>query len=577
VSVHGRLGYWEPPQGRRQFVLDVPPHVAIRVKRMFPRAHQARTGYVFLSATDEVARDLEWLLMRYDLEVGETARKMLAEGADAARRRDEHVAAALAGHVPPNGWREPIRPPRDYQLVADAMLHAAGSLLLLDVLGLGKTYTSLLRLRDPEALPAVVVTLTALPGQWKRELEMTLPWLVAHIVTSREPYDPAKRRGGPGRQPDVLILNYAKLAGWGAWLAGSVNTVIFDEVQELRRDGTQKYEAAARLAYEARYRIGLSATPVYNYGGEVHNVVEVIAPGFLGSRQEFVREWGAGSREVVSATGDGVLVEDPRALGTYLRSSGIMLRRTRKEVGRELPPAVPIIHNVDIDSDVLDELLEAGDVGKFAETLVAAESTSTDRFLAAGEFDMRMRQATGIAKAPYVAEFVKVLLESGEKVVVGVWHRAVYAILLEALEKYGPVMYSGSESPRQKDRSFARFVNDRTCRVMLMSLRSGAGLDGLQEAAKVAVFAELDWSPGVHAQFIGRLARDGQGDENVLAYYVVTDDGSDPTLLDTLGVKLRQSEPLTDPDAPIGAIATTDPDRIRKMARAYLAQRRRRR
>src|SRR5579884_3848269 len=43
-----------------------------------------------------------------------------------------------------------------------------------------------------------------------------------------------------------------------------------------------------------------------------------------------------------------------------------------------------------------------------------------------------------------------------------------------------------------------------------MSLRSGAGLDGLQEDCTVGVFGELDWSPEQHRQCIGRLDRDGQ-------------------------------------------------------------------
>jgi hypothetical protein len=47
--------------------------------------------------------------------------------------------------------------------------------------------------------------------------------------------------------PDVLIIPYSKLRGWGDHLAGRVRTVIFDEVQELRRP-TAKYEAAARVA-----------------------------------------------------------------------------------------------------------------------------------------------------------------------------------------------------------------------------------------------------------------------------------------------------------------------------------------
>src|SRR5690606_41175610 len=67
----------------------------------------------------------------------------------------------------------------------------------------------------------------------------------------------------------VIISNYHKLAGWADVLAGKVRSVVFDEVQELRIPGTGKYYAARHIAGQADFRLGLSATPIYNYGGEI--------------------------------------------------------------------------------------------------------------------------------------------------------------------------------------------------------------------------------------------------------------------------------------------------------------------
>jgi hypothetical protein len=69
-----------------------------------------------------------------------------------------------------------------------------------------------------------------------------------------------------------------------------------------------------------------------------------------------------------------------------------------------------------------------------------------------------------------------------------------------------------------------------------MSLRSGAGLDGLQKRCSTMVFGELDWSPGVHHQCIGRLDREGQ-EQPVTAMFLVCDDGSDPPMMEVLGLK----------------------------------------
>jgi SNF2 family DNA or RNA helicase len=102
-------------------------------------------------------------------------------------------------------------------------------------------------------------------------------------------------------------------------------------------------------------------------------------------------------------------------------------------------------------------------------------------------------------------------------------------------------------------------------RLLVVSLRSGAGLDGLQEAAHVAVFGELDWSPGMHDQCIGRLHRDGQ-DEAVVAYFLVSDQGADPVMAEVLNLKRQQSEPIRDPDAELFEQAEDTRDRVRRLA-----------
>jgi SNF2 family DNA or RNA helicase len=63
-------------------------------------------------------------------------------------------------------------------------------------------------------------------------------------------------------------------------------------VQNLRHGrGTQKGQAGDVFADNAALRIGLSATPIFGYGGEMFNICDIIEPGILGTREEFVREW----------------------------------------------------------------------------------------------------------------------------------------------------------------------------------------------------------------------------------------------------------------------------------------------
>jgi SNF2 family DNA or RNA helicase len=408
-------------------------------------------------------------------------------------------------------------------------------------------------------LPAAVVTLAHLPRQWQAFVKRFAPHLESRIVRRGQPYDLRDRFG---IMPDVIILNYHKLMGWAETLAGVVKTVIWDEAQELRREGTPskpslKYTSARLLADSVPYRMGLTATPIYNYGGECFNVIECIAPGALGTRSEFLAEWGH-------------IIHEPRAFGSHLRDEGLMLRRTREEVGRELPDCQTVPETVECDLEAMEEVKVSCDA--LARRLLRpTESYKGEKMQAASEFDMRIRQATGIGKAPHVAAFVELLVVNGEKVVLYGWHRAVYGIWQECLKAYNPVLYTGSESPKQKDESKRSFMEGDS-KVLMISLRAGAGLDGLQDVCSTVVFGELDWSPGVHEQCIGRVFRDGQK-KPVFAYYLLADEGSDPVVADILGLKQGQIEGLLRPEADFVTKAQIDPNHIKKLAAAYLNRR----
>ena len=244
-----------------------------------------------------------------------------------------------------------------------------------------------------------------------------------------------------------------------------------------------------------------------------------------------------------------------------------MIRRTRVDVGRELPHLTKSVVHVDANTKALDAV--ASDVAELARIILAQGGPWNVRGQAARDLDWRLRQATGIAKAPHVAEFVKLLVESGENVVLYGWHREFYSIVKDRLAGCAPVFYTGSESTTAKEESKRAFI-EGDAQVLVMSLRAGAGLDGLQGHCRTVVFGELDWSPGVHDQAIGRVHRDGQG-EPVVAYYLVSDSGSDPVLMDALGIKREQADGVRDPDAKL--VQTVKVDAARTLAESYLRQR----
>jgi hypothetical protein len=414
---------------------------------------------------------------------------------------------------------------------------------------------------DPRARPAAVVTLTHLPRQWRAEIDRFAPGLDVYVARTANPEQELTRvrRRHPLFAPDVYLLNYHKLAGWAGFLKERVRAVVFDEAQELRRPDSAKYRAAREVAAAAAYRLQCSATPVYNYGAEIYHVLDVIAPDALGMLDEFSREW----------CGWGEKVKEPKALGAHLRDAGLMLRRTRAEVGRELPALQIIPHEIDADLAVLDEVENAAD--ELARIILTQHGLERGaQFRASEELSALLRQATGVAKAPFVAEFVRMLVDSGEKVLLYGWHHEVYSIWRDRLKDLEPAFYTGRESVPQKAASLERFAAGDTP-VLVMSLRAGQGVDGLQEHCRTCVVGELDWSPGVLEQCVGRLHRDGQA-EPVVAYYLVADSGSDPIMADVLGLKRRQAESIRDPGLDLIEKLEIDEGHVRRLAEAHLAR-----
>lgn len=341
------------------------------------------------------------------------------------------------------------------------------------------------------------------------------------------------------------------------------NGIAVHNCQELRTgNSSNKGSAAYAISDSVELRLALSGTPIYNYGSEIWNVVRALNREALGTRTEFLTEWCDG----MDARGRARL-KNPKAFGTYMLDTGLMLRRTREEVGRELPEVVRVPHVVSCDEAPLRGVEDAA-ASLASVVLEKVETERGEKMHAAEELSALVRHATGVAKGPYVAEFVKFILESGEPVVLFGWHRDCYAIWTDRLRAYNPVLYTGTESPAQKDEAKRKFLSGET-NLLIMSLRSGLGLDGLQERCRNVVFGELDWSPGVMEQCLTRVHRDGQR-ESVVVYYLIADEGSDPIVADVLNIKRAQVEGVRNPQLDLIEKLDTSGDRVRRLAETYL-------
>ncbi len=528
-------------------ITKLQPHVAIAFKRLFPKVSVTAKDIELLD-NDETRCDLHWFMQRYPLE--HEHEFDLWSGVDrVAKKQAERERILLPEWKPdgPSGFREGKEPYPYQRKAAEIALRNPG-LLLGDDVGLGKTISALCLLTIGAPMPAAIVVQPHLAEQWRDRAE-EFTNLKVHIIKGTKPYDLPSA--------DVYIFKYSNVFGWvDIFNTGLFKAVIYDEIQELRTGQASGKGAACKiLSDHAEIIMALTATPIYNYGDEMFNIMEFIEPGLLGTKWEFLREWCGGGRKV----------SDPDALGTYLRDKGFFLRRTEddEDVQSSLKPLNTIDYEVPWNASAAkgsEELFKT-----LALTVVSGGFVEAGQ--AARELDIKMRLVTGVAKAESVAAYIELLLKDAPRVLVAGWHRDVYDIWQKSLAHHNPVLYTGSESPAAKRRSIEAFTQGDS-RVMMISLRSGAGLDGLQFYCNDVVMGELDWSPQVHKQVIGRLRRPGQEHE-VTAHYLHTAGGSDPVIMDMLGVKADQSRGIIDPMKGV-EVKQADDARIRRLAEQVL-------
>lgn len=545
----GKPGYYFHMHG-------VAPHVCIDLKNIFQKLDKSQLNNFYFPYTDNDCRNLLWFMERYPMQMDGKAEKKLKAGRKrylAAQRQIETILSD--GYTPPAVVIKHPWQPRDYQTKAAEMFLFTKKMLLLDELGLGKSLTAVLPcvINPKQTLPALIVCQTHLPTQWKEGTVHKFTNLTCFIVPVG--LDP-KNTNIPN--VDIIICPYSRLTKWGSILMHRVRYIIFDEVQELRRNGSRfkpsrKYETSKNLCEQVDYVMGLSGSPIYNYAIEMHNILDCIKQGCVGSNIEWGREWGWET------------VKDPKALGSYLREINLILRRTDKEVGRELPVLNTIVTTVEYDEGQVEG---ENEIAKKLAMSYLTSSSFMEKGQSAMELDARLRQITGVAKAKGVSALVKILLENDKPVLLSGWHRDVYDIWLTELMQYNPVMYTGSETVKEKDEAKRKFVSGES-KVMIISNRSGAGLDELQySGCHDVVIGELDWSPQVHRQIVGRVRRDGI-DERVTAYYPICDYGSDGPMIEVLGLKLEQQEAIIDPDLdPVQQYSNEE--RIRFLAEQFL-------
>ncbi|CAI3795835.1 hypothetical protein [Rheinheimera sp. MM224] len=160
IKTYGKLSLVD----NKWIMTAIPPHVAIRLKHLFPRIPKWQSGEFTFPNDSAHCADLSWFQQRYPMQMSCSDNITLNNGRISFENTQARMEVILRPDYKPadrHGLKEGQQI-RQYQGQAIDLTLARLALLLGDDVGLGKTYTTAGLLLEAGTVPAAVVMQTHL-------------------------------------------------------------------------------------------------------------------------------------------------------------------------------------------------------------------------------------------------------------------------------------------------------------------------------------------------------------------------------------------------------------------------------
>lgn len=394
--------------------------------------------------------------------------------------------------------------------------------LIGDVPGLGKTAQAICFANEIAAKRVLVICPASIRLQWvkaiRRWTTMRWPYTVYPILAGRHGVHPTA-------QWTVVSYDLARTPAIGKALTqGTYDILVLDEEHYLKTVDAGRTRAVfgggdvrhfEPIASRCGAILGLTGTPLPNRPREAYTAARGLcfdAIDFM-SEDRFRERFNPSiRREGVRGDGTEYSYVDERTgrhgeLQSRLRANFMVRREKHGEHGVMGQLKLPIFDIVQMEeTGAVKAALKAESMLDIDPEDLSGIDGATLGSIAT------VRRMMGVALAPSVADYVRVVLDGGEeKVLLYAYHHQVMDMLQQELRRYGVIRVDGSTSPEKKQKAVDDFNDDRAQRVMLGQLLAmGTGTDGLQHATSRVIFAEADWVPGNNQQGVDRLDRGGQ-------------------------------------------------------------------
>ncbi|MBC7661592.1 MAG: SNF2 helicase associated domain-containing protein [Chitinophagaceae bacterium] len=393
---------------------------------------------------------------------------------------------------------------------------------LSDEMGLGKTIqvlAMLLRFHTAGVRPpTLVVVPRSLVTNWISEAQKFCPALVVRDMSG------ASRKWSSLNEspPQIVITTYGLLRqDIGSLVKHTFSYIILDESQTIKNPSSQAAKAAFLL--RGSHKLAMSGTPIENHMSELMSLMRFLNPNLLNGDH-----WHELFKKKFDPTNPLF-----KTLTSALRP--LMLRRTKVQVLKDLPPKIEDTLYCDLEGDQKKHYDELRDYYQRNLLPKLRDDTWRQSSIVVIEALLRLRQAachSGLvdkdylyvpsAKLEILFDKLQEIAESGHKALIFSQFTSFLKIVSDRFitEKI-PFEYLDGQI-RDRAARVERFQTDPKIPFFLISLKAG-GVGLNLTAADYCFILDPWWNPAAESQAIDRAHRINQKN-TVFAYRIIARD-----------------------------------------------------
>ncbi len=403
---------------------------------------------------------------------------------------------------------------------------------------------------------SLIVVPASLMHNWFRECRKFAPALkiLMHIGTQRN------RELSNFSYYDLVISTYHTVRQDSMQLSDfRFHYIILDESQMIKNPSSKLYNAIVTL--QSEHKVVLTGTPIENSLTDLWSQINFVNPGLLGTLGFFKRSFV----QAIEKKKDEAREEKLKEL-----INPFILRRTKEEVARELPPLYEQVRYVNMSesqkrlyeeekSRVRNAILENfEEVGKERSSMIILSALTRLRQIANHPDMLEEYEGQDSGKFSEVYRNIESVIAEGHKVLLFssfVKHLDLFKSQLEE-DGIGYAYLTGSRNQKQREEAVKNFQTKSKCSLFLISLKAG-GVGLNLYAADYVFILDPWWNPAAEMQALSRAHRFGQ-ENSVFVYRFISKDSIEEKIQGLQERKRELAETFVSSNNPLKSLSENE-------------------